>query len=620
MYRYCYSIFTILIFVKACGKDSDDAIDKIKNSGSISRIEKFNVSTNEVKKDQLIDVSWESVNSDQCILHQQNKTKKYGPKFQTRIEIDTDTDLKLVCSNMFSEDEKTITIKVKSDLKYPSSTNTVALHLADSGSRKGGVFCSGSLIDRKTVLTAAHCFIRYRKDLSKITVMFSADYKDPNAIHKSISSIITGADLKGKVLEKYLPTYDIAIVTLNDSAPTEYMPLPLLNDPELLEEVAARKRTAGYGEFRNGKNNIGKRVSGRASILEYYTGLQKGNILVKPIETLPCNAHSGGPLYIEEAGGWSIAGVLHGQNTFTDHDLPNDHHCKHPRLTYASVHFHREWVKSVINKSKIKSNINTTVSEKTVETLFDYCEYQRPDRESFVALKGLHLIVPGFSCQDLVKNIFNFEKIDFTTLDVYGPVVSLTPFKYITHIKELILTPDLVNDYSPLQSAVGLISLTGAIGSQKALDDIFGLKSIKNLKILASNYSNIDSAQYDWSNLINLTSIKKLDIRNHKIKALPELEGFDHLQDLNLYNNSLTNTSFLNPTKSIISLELGKNNLTSVKEIGNNQDLKYLSLRENSLTNVEHLSVLDKLEEIYLGKNPGLPKKCPVKTAICSFD
>ena len=170
----------------------------------------------------------------------------------------------------------------------------------------GGNFCTGTVIVRDLVLTAAHCI--HQGNSYKLVEAGP----DRQPVFKDVAAIATHPQFNLKTMLAHRATADVALVKL--AAPLRVTPAVLMK-PRGRVPVGERFAVYGYGmAVRNDGNSS---ATLRAATL-IATG-QPGNLQLRLVDPATngardglgaCTGDSGGPVYADAGGSFAVIGVV----------------------------------------------------------------------------------------------------------------------------------------------------------------------------------------------------------------------------------------------------------------------------------------------------------------------
>jgi len=184
----------------------------------------------------------------------------------------------------------------------PVAKSTVALLTPE-----GHTFCTGTLIEKSLVVTAAHCLDNYSAD--HVYVAFGPNQRRPVAslLRRSTSFRIHQSFSMAAMETEGQPVNDIALVRLEEAAPGGYTPATALTQGQALK-VGEPLILAGFGLTASSSKATG-------TLYEVVTALVKEDRTAKEIVfgghpgKSACRGDSGGPAYATRGAAIVLLGV-----------------------------------------------------------------------------------------------------------------------------------------------------------------------------------------------------------------------------------------------------------------------------------------------------------------------
>ena len=242
----------------------------------------------------------------------------------------------------------------------PVYKSTVAL------SRGGNLFCTGALIDKRIVLTAAHCLVSIPNGENLLIQFGSANEKLMKTIAVAKYSSHSGFNAS-EIYSDHIdslpssPKFDIGLIVLEEDAPDWTLPVAI---PQFTEVNQGMKVIlAGYGRTDGVVKDISGNMPEARGFLRKIESIISGingpgrEIIVSPSEDNPkgssCHGDSGGPMFqMKQDGSLALLGL-------TSRGYKKEEDCR-GRGIYTDVRQYTEWIKDTAHKitSSIQKNQN----------------------------------------------------------------------------------------------------------------------------------------------------------------------------------------------------------------------------------------------------------------------
>lgn len=171
----------------------------------------------------------------------------------------------------------------------------VGLRMCHDG---GCAICTGTLVSRRSVLTAAHCLAGNVDEVAGVSAFFGTTLD-------SASEIVADDLLVHRYFDPDVLENDVAMIHLSEPAPAGVEPVALNARPMTQEDIGHPIRLVGFGETSYGAGDVGT----KRQVESVITQVEDQHLFVGTAEANTCKGDSGGPTFADLGAGEAQIGI-----------------------------------------------------------------------------------------------------------------------------------------------------------------------------------------------------------------------------------------------------------------------------------------------------------------------
>jgi trypsin len=206
------------------------------------------------------------------------------------------------------------------------------------------LFCGGSIISERWILTAAHCVPNMQPSGLKVLTGQSRLSRSAVSAGFSVSRIIIHPDYNASTWRS-----DIALLELSTPIPFDSTRRAIALPEGAMPSEGTSVKISGYGRIQFGGSRPDSLLSAQVSLVSDQTCLQRYSNFIDQVmfcaghpnfETDSCQGDSGGPLAVFDAQtGWRILGVTSFGRGCAEYFYPG---------VYAKVQYFKDWIQGYL--------------------------------------------------------------------------------------------------------------------------------------------------------------------------------------------------------------------------------------------------------------------------------
>jgi secreted trypsin-like serine protease len=236
-----------------------------------------------------------------------------------------------------------------SELESPSVVGLVSFYGEGSAVNPGkdrADYCTGTLVARDVILTAAHCLGLRGKMAKKTVAFFSLNLLTP--VKEQADYIVQAVPYPGTDFSKDRIANDLALLLLKHPAPANYQVAKIL-PLSLFPKIGTSVEVVGYGSS-DRKTYDGSGILRRGRVDLQFAQTDQHKFVLDSREQGICSGDSGGPVYIQMQGQIYLLGVT--SSSYEQDIWHSSNKTSIPQCSLASLHYtagaFMSWIQSTV--------------------------------------------------------------------------------------------------------------------------------------------------------------------------------------------------------------------------------------------------------------------------------